>query len=598
MLKKILLLFMMFFIPITSAIYVSPSTSSEDIKFINSTLVTLPGKTYPDDTATFWMNAQIITVNTSLIGTYTWRVTNKDDGTDSWFIIAANFDSCYIGCGQSWWVDSTHTYTNWYKESSTTIPNNSIFILKGLRHSYSTEYIANFSLIYHEVLPPALTSPTNGSSINIELPATTVSTNFTWQNGLAPYIFILGQDSIENEIVNTTLGVNYNVQTLDVGHTYYWKVIDSFGQTTNISNYTVNSISIQGRLNITVFDEQQSSNRIMIFNAQVYNSTALLNKSATNGWVNFSGDEISSGEYLIRIVPNSSYATRSVLATSPTNVTIYIPSTSNTINIIAFYLLDYTTMYPWSSSILTITKNNSIIHKSYFDADSKVGVYLIQGDNYGVTITNGNNIQNWGNYVPISSGNVQVVITGISVNATSTIPFIYNLSYSTNDITLNWSSNVNINNLTFTILKNNTTPVHQLTTTIKNGQSLYTVTDTNSTYYVYINVDKDNGIYTKTEVINYKGGQARTDCGLGLGCRFNIGTFIMPQWAYNNASILLIWVIAGSFGAWFAALGAIIAIILLVLFIWWGWLEGAGIGISLVGAIAVLVIIDYLKSKE
>lgn len=188
----------------------------------------------------------------------------------------------------------------------------------------------------------------------------------------------------------------------------------------------------------------------------------------------------------------------------------------------------------------------------------------------------------------------------ITIDTPQTSTFSYNLSHSTNDITLTWTTNKTINSLNFTIF-NNTNLVHQLITNNTTGQSIYTVTNLNSKYYVYMIANTSEGIYTKKEIINYQTGVLREDCGLGKGCIIQWGSgdtkFELPQWSYNSMSIFLVWIVAGSFGALFASLGAILALALMLLFMFWGWLQGTGISLTIIGTIMVLAIVNYLGNK-
>lgn len=363
---------------------------------------------------------------------------------------------------------------------------------------------------------------------------------------------------------------------------------------------TTTTAPTPGQFNITVFDEQLWNTRIQTFYAQIYNTTSLINKTATAGWVNLSSAEIGSGEYFIRIIPNSSYASRSVLATSPGNVSVWIPSTANTIDTINFYLLDYTNKFPWDISYLVISKNNSVMHSSYFDADAKVGTYLIRGDSYTISVYNGDNMQQWGNYISSASGNVEVVVINIGANTTALNPFVYNLTWSNSDITLQWNDANNVmSSINYSIYKGaSKSLVHSLVTSVKYGSSAYTVTNTSDVYYAYVSAYTTSGWRNQTQIIDYRSGNAPTEAESAKLHTWGYGSVTVPNWIKNVFAVVALMILAGSFGALHRGEGAIFTGFMALLFWKLTWLDLGGAAVGFLGGLVLFAVLYHIEGKR
>lgn len=500
----------------------------------------------------------------------------------------------------SWFVDGANQNNNFYPYFNYTFLINGTFNITATA-AFPTHNVSKTWNVTARNYTIELLTPANES--------TGVSTSPTlvwreWPNGGADHTYYISTDyQFINVVVSgtaTPANETYlEAVSLAASTKYYWRIWNGSAYS-NISEFTTQAAAIiPGRLNITVFDEQDWTKRIATFSAQLYNSTWTINKSTTTGWVNFSESEVSSGEYLVRIVPNSSYAPRNVLADSPGNVTVYIPSTTNTINTVAFYLLDYLGLFPWQTSKLYIWKNNSVMHSSYFDADAKVAAYLIQGDSYKITVIHDSNLQEWGNYISTASGNVEITLNDVGINYTSYQPFNHNITWTTSNITLRWSSPVGgtLTSLNFSIYKGeNKQLVHQLITSVPNGLSEYIVTNTSDIYYVTMNYTLSTGTFSYTKVINYNIGNR--GAAKGLGFRWDYRTFQAPEWVYNAFAIIILLVMGAGFGAMHSPLGAIITGVFAVLFIAVGWLSGTTAGMSFVGALVIYLGLYYLQEKE
>lgn len=495
-----------------------------------------------------------------------------------------------------WYVDGVAQSTTANSFNYTISGSNTSTLIKAQNSTSNITWNVT-SIVY----PLELLIPSNGTT-------QTSPTTLTWREWVlnSPYTYQVSTDYQFINIITSgigTTGATENITAtvaLDPG-VYYWRVKNSTG--TYISKWFNFSISpapaTPGQLNISVRDEVTNVS-LSTFSAQIYNTTTTLNKSTTTGWVNYSSSEVISGQYLIRIIPNSSYASRSVLANSPANVTVWLPATSNTIDTIAFYLLDYTNKYPWETSYLSVTKNNSVMHSAYFDADAKVAVYLIRGESYGISVANGNNMQNWGNYISTASGNVEVVIMNLGVNSTLRNPFVYNVTWNSSDIVLQWADSYNVmTSINYSIFKGTgKTLVHQLITSVDHGSSDYIVTNTSDVYYVNVSALTTNGYRNQSYVIDYRAGSSATDGESSDLYTWSYGSVTIPDWVKNAFAVLALMILAGSFGAMHRGEGAIITGIMSLVFWKWSWLSATGAGAGFLGALLLFAVLYHLDTKR
>jgi hypothetical protein len=457
------------------------------------------------------------------------------------------------------------------------------------------------SISIQEYYALALISPANNS--NVVNPTVTLIWNEWPLNN--PYKYQIATDNQFIGIIETGLGtthVNETISTdvnLNSGTQYFWRVKNNTGSYLQWFTFnTTTPTTTPGRFNITAFDER-TLNRILIFDTQIYNSTSVVNRTTTTGWINLTAAEVSGGEYLIRITALN-YASRSILIGSPGNATVYIPPTAATVDLIAFYLLDYSQLYPWTTSKIIITKNNTVMHSSYFDSDSKAAVNLIRGDSYGVTVSHDANMQNWGNYISTASGNVEVVIMNLGVNSTIRNPFVYNLTWSNTSIMLKWTDSYGVMiDINYSIYKGLAhTPVHQVETSIRHGQSEYLVTNISDVYYVYINANTNNGWRNQTYTIDYRNGVSATESESPELYNWSYGSVTIPPWVKNAFAILALAILGGSFGALHRGIGSIMVGIMALIFWKWTWLTATGAGAGFLGALVLFAILYHMEGKR
>lgn len=469
-----------------------------------------------------------------------------------------------------------------------------------------------------------LTYPINGSSLSSNI------VNLMWIEGnpQTPFTYLIATDGQFINNVSTGSGscdsngicrsgninLNYNTQ-------YFWRVTDNLGIVSTVNNFTISAVPVTpGGFNISVWDEQNTSLQILNYTIQLYNSTSFLTKTSnsTTGWTNFSGAEVISGEYLVIAIPGSGYTNyyqRMTLQTSPANVTMYLPnSTSNTIDIVSFSLMDVTGRFPYTNSTISIYKGGLLMESSYFSADATHAVYLIQGQNYQITIQNGNNIENFGNYVPTGSGTSTITINNFNINTSAMIPITYNITYSPTNVTLEWNDAGGVmTSLNFTVYRNISSPTQicQLITMVDSGQSICVI-DNTTTYNAVLSILMTDGSYKNISVpIDYTYGTTPSQIGtnpvdgspMGTGMQFNYGTWTTPQWAKNLVSLFLFILLIAEFGAYYSGIGSIISIIILLVFEYYGWFVPAGSSgqtavMALTGAIGILAVIYFLQHKD
>jgi hypothetical protein len=153
----------------------------------------------------------------------------------------------------------------------------------------------------------------------------------------------------------------------------------------------------------------------------------------------------------------------------------------------------------------------------------------------------------------------------------------------------------------------------QQTSTLQNGQSLCLI-DNTSQFHVIFSALMTDGRYMNTSYfVDYTYGHKKSSTGvstidgspIGIGYVFNYGTFVMPIWVYNWGSLLLIILLAGTFGGYHSGFGSIITGVIALLFEGVGWLQPLGDGdievgvvMGITGALTLLSVLYYLQHKD
>ena len=483
----------------------------------------------------------------------------------------------------------------------------------------------NFSVIITQ--PFMLELPANNSitsSVNVVL---------QWQEYLSntPYTYQLSTDNQYINIVSSGSGSDsgfgngtYSSGTLNLqpNTDYYWKVKNSTGSYLSTFKFTTPAGAITpGQLNVSVFDEQNTSLKIMDFNINIYNTTSYITKSTTTGWTNFSSAEIGSGQYLLIVTPTLDWANhtqRTVLATSPSvsDIKMYVPNNiNNTIYVVAFSLLDVTGNFPYTTSVISTYHGGLLMDSSYFDVSGIHPVYLINGSNYQIQVTNGANIFSVNNYLPVFSGTSQITINNFAVNNSNLNTFNFNISNDNSQVTLNWADNYNfLNNLNFTVHKGTTmVQVCNLQTSVKTGQIVCLLSTSDKYHVDFVALLTSGNYMNKSYWFDTTSGQLPTSIGtnpidnspMGTGYVFNYNNFVMPRWVYTLVSVIIIIVLLGSFGAYFAEMGSIVTSLIVLLLAIKGWFApigtdqtSQGIVITILTFMTMLTFISYIAKSN
>lgn len=76
------------------------------------------------------------------------------------------------------------------------------------------------------------------------------------------------------------------------------------------------------------------------------------------------------------------------------------------------------------------------------------------------------------------------------------------------------------------------------------------------------------------------------------------GSFTIPDWVQNALAVILLMILAGSFGALHSGLGSIITGIFALIFWSKGWLDTLGAGAAFLGGLVVIMGIYYLRKHQ
>ncbi len=573
----------------------------------------------------------------------------------SWdFIMARNWNQTELTFASSWSTEKNMTWSNNYTNDVsksfsllTQIPVNFIFSesedtsylwnVNGITQS-STANNMTYSFLINGTNYVNVSSSPSGSIMNW----TVVSANYTLAclsptNGTIlnspisltcrewiqtpPYNFEVSTDSSFLNIVASGTGTSTNelivlTETLSPDQ-YWWHIKNSTGIYTNTMNFSITSVSLRdGSMNITVRNESNTSQIVYNYTANFYGADGTffaMNSNSTTGWANASKFNISAQRYLIVIQPTTGYMQRSYLTTSPGNLVAYVPSTNLTINTISYSILDITGLFPWSSgsTIISTYKGNLLMDSSNFGLDGYHPIYLIQGTNYQIQITNGNSIFYYSNYIPVSSGIQQITISNFVVNKTTIDPFEYSITYDTNDVTLNWNNTAGtLSQLNFTVHKGMPMQSYcQLLTTVDHGQAICAIDNTTSYHVIFSALMTDGTFQNSSFFIDYTNGVIKNQIWInpidgspaGIGFNIHYGTFTMPNWVYNWVSLILIVILAASFGGK-QQIGAFITGCVAFGLEYVGWfvpISGSQVAVmGITGIFTFFALIYFLQGKE
>ncbi len=520
-----------------------------------------------------------------------------------------------------WWVNTD-------VQSSTSTLMNYTFATAGtyyVNSSATTKNVSNNWTVYAYSYNLEALTPTNGSTGVSPSPVT-----FTWrewETDLPHTLYIYTDNQFINLVSTSTIssGTNENFTTnisgLSENTQYFWRVKNNSGYYTSTMNFTTTTTAATpGRFNISVLDGSNLSLMILNYTISLYNSTHTVSKNSntTTGWCNFS-TEIASGEYLIIVDPTgiyNNYYQRMVLADSPGNVTMYVPnSTEFTIDSVSFALLDVTGRFPFQTSTITVSRGGLVRDKSYFGLDGTHIVHLTHGKNYQITIQNGDNIFSFDNYLAYATGTSQITINDFTVNTTLLDPFRYNITTSPTVVTLNWNDVGGVlSSLNFTV-RNLTsgTQICNLVTSVGHGQSVCGINNQAAFQTIFSAKLTDGTFMNQTLYIDYTTGVRKSTTGtspidgspMGIGFKFDYGTFTMPDYVYTWISLILFVLLMGTFGAQFSGFGAIIAGAEMLFFEYVGWFNPLGdtdpsnvITMGLTGVLTIFAVLYFMQHRE
>lgn len=383
---------------------------------------------------------------------------------------------------------------------------------------------------------------------------------------------------------------------LQYGTTYYWHVKNGTGSYVDSFEFTTESVPvIPGRLNISVWDEKNWTFPILNYTAQIYGTDGtIINISTDNGWINLS-ENITDQEYFIRIIPNTSYSSRSILVDSPDNATIYVPNYEiNTIDVSVFTLVDYSGYFPWQSSKLYVKKNNTVMHSSYFSADDTISTNLIRGEKYSISLLYRNNMKEWGTYTSYQSAVATITVSDYGYNATYESPWNYSIRLGSIIFTWNFSLTPSFDSLTYRIYKNGTSD-YFISTSINHGQINYE-TNNQSIYITQLSIRKTDGtfinstqIYDKNSIPSQYGNVFRT---------ISYGTWEIPQWLKFYIAVGIILILCTLFTIFNSSEGAIVTSIITLVLYNFNFLPQLSGGNSIYIFILLLSVIAHLVFKE
>lgn len=467
----------------------------------------------------------------------------------------------------------------------------------------------NGRLFAHEPVS-YLYTPANNSVFNLSFPTLTSDIDFYWSlpSGYASQLQV-ARDIDFNTIVYDSV-LNNNTHTLALGAgTYKWRVrfyniaTASYYSWGNVFNFSV--VSTPPALTTTsiygVVYELIDGVQTPISNAKVdlWDNLSMVSYSAitgSNGYFVFSGLG-SSKTYNIRATrsdiykdPPVEYVTTGAGTTFTEHSIMLQRCTSdydcgNNQHYVSFYVQDVN-YQPYPDVSVSVVNDGEVvpIYSGTTGTDGVYQVRLIKNQKYTITFTEGSNTVTWNNYFPSDAYTVTL--------GTLPLDFNYNITGDNTRFLVRWA---NLNGSADMTIRNTTGKVLIQTNTSAagSGQFLFTLQNLTDIYYLSFNASTTSGDVNTSRVYDYRGSSAHP-----IGRDWSYGSFTVSQEYKNYISYILIIILSGSFGALFAPLGGVILILSTLFFVWYGWLQVAGISTAFVGGIAVIVVVRYLQTKD
>ena len=307
-------------------------------------------------------------------------------------------------------------------------------------------------------------------------------------------------------------------------------------------------------------------------------------------------------KYIVTYPADQYYRTilGSVFNSSVNNVTVFLVNLDNTQVIFNTFQL-YTLINNYINPKLYFTKNingiNYVITSDDFNVETKVGTYLMYGEQYNIIMVADNYpAASLGFYTADSAGEKLIRLFNIDINANPTAVWLNNTFYATVDNSTNTKrlklayEGYNVQSVVLNIYNETTdsTPIHTATLTSNDGIFFYTPADyaANYTFKVRMNMTlQNNQVYTYST-------DMRLDDRTILDIVFQ--GYITPTFFAWFLAILMA-TIALLFTVRTADIGGFIFLGLGGLFSFLGWVVIANITFGLALMIAIL---SFLKDKD
>lgn len=433
----------------------------------------------------------------------------------------------------------------------------------------------------------SIISPTEAEVIPIDIPYNTV--NIEWEEVAgATYRFRFSPDNFVTTWYNITQSDNGYTVNLNPG-TYYWTAQvydDTLAAWTapDVNTFTISeAIPVAGDINITVRNEYDLS-PVGNFSVFATDGTVSYLNTAINS-IAISSAEGLSGECFVNIGAID-YNDRQYIINTPFNGTLYIsPAVDNVL--VEFSLIDYANTFPYQDTRLIVSflsgSNDMIVSDAYFDAAGQNKVYLQTGRRYLLTLKSGGCTRITGYYTPEYSTSVSLVVGDIElVPASDTFGgFNYTLSKTNETVTFNWIAPAGslTDEFSYIIYDSNETAVYSIASLAPVGTATYNYPDKTAQYKIKLIAPTTGGILRHTE---YVSGETNL-----------IDLQISDLW-YNMISIFILFIIALTFGARSASVGALITSLFAVGLYAIGVFRG---GILIISLCVILGIIAVLRGR-
>lgn len=382
---------------------------------------------------------------------------------------------------------------SWYVVASATVGEDTV---------YNTSETWTFT--YDTIDPSPNTVIITPDADNIAV-GTTVNTKIRWSDtnlDYAKFYVDYGSGFVLEDSITFTSSLQWFNTSIDttgyIGEIITWQQI-AYDKAGNSYIYSDSFTVVLNALNIYVYDEKTGV-QILPSNVVVYNEDISQEATVSNTTkvASLTYTNLTTGKYIVNVAADGYYSRRAIMlvdVASLSELTVYLPSETETVIYNTFKIIDNSMKYNYSEMIIRLDKplqtGTATVFSSYLDFAGTTATYLIATDQYILYIETPDETINYGWLTPDAAGQIDITLNGITIDSYYDDWYTYNYTASNVIVNLDYISKDDISHANF-IITNSNTELYNVTSSTKSGSFNYVI-ETNDTVNVYFELVRHDG---------------------------------------------------------------------------------------------------------